>query len=126
MSTAGAAKASWGSRLIAYIIDIIPLIIVNIILQVILRTSVLGIIVDFAYFGYFWTTTGQTLGAQAMKIQVVRKDSKPIDWTTAIIRYVGYIISGIPLGLGFLWALWDPEQQGWHDKIANTYVVQKS
>jgi uncharacterized RDD family membrane protein YckC len=27
-------------------------------------------------------------------------------------------------GLGFLWALWDNKQQGWHDKLAGTLVVK--
>jgi uncharacterized RDD family membrane protein YckC len=40
-----------------------------------------------------------------------------------IIRYLGYYVSLIPLGLGFLWILWDPRRQGWHDKIANTVVI---
>jgi uncharacterized RDD family membrane protein YckC len=37
---------------------------------------------------------------------------------------IGYAISGFFLGLGFLWTAWDSESQGWHDKIASTYVVQ--
>ncbi len=27
--------------------------------------------------------------------------------------------------LGFLWIIWDPLKQGWHDKLARTYVVKK-
>jgi uncharacterized RDD family membrane protein YckC len=132
MSTAGAAKADFGKRAIAYIIDAVLVAIVNQILSAILGGtlgSVLGIIVSLAYFGYFWTSDrwpGQTLGDVAMKIQVVRKDGKPIDYTTALLRWVGYIISAIPIGLGFWWVLWDPEKQGWMDKIAGTYVIQKT
>ena len=27
--------------------------------------------------------------------------------------------------LGFLWMVWDHRKQGWHDKLAGTYVVKK-
>ena len=41
-----------------------------------------------------------------------------------IIRYLGYIISTIPLGLGIFWVAFDKKKQGFHDKLANTVVVQ--
>jgi len=34
-------------------------------------------------------------------------------------------LSGIFL-LGYLWMLWDAQQQTWHDKLANTTVVPVS
>ncbi len=35
------------------------------------------------------------------------------------------IFIAVPLGLaGFLWSIWDPRKQGWHDKIAGTYVAR--
>lgn len=33
-------------------------------------------------------------------------------------------ISGICFGLGYLWMLFDQDNQTWHDKILNTVVVQ--
>ena len=42
-----------------------------------------------------------------------------------IIRYLGYIISTIPLGLGIFWVAFDKKKQGFHDKLANTVVVQR-
>lgn len=41
-----------------------------------------------------------------------------------LIRYFGYYISILPLGLGILWIAFDRRKQGWHDKIAGTVVVQ--
>ena len=41
-----------------------------------------------------------------------------------LLRYVGIIISIIPLFLGLIWAAFDSRKQGWHDKIAGTYVVK--
>jgi uncharacterized RDD family membrane protein YckC len=40
------------------------------------------------------------------------------------LRYVGYILSTLPLLLGFLWVAWDPRRQGWHDKLAGTVVIR--
>jgi uncharacterized RDD family membrane protein YckC len=34
------------------------------------------------------------------------------------------LVSGVALGLGYLWMLWDPNKQTWHDKVAKTYVVK--
>ena len=44
-------------------------------------------------------------------------------WRMALRETIGKFISGIVFGLGFLWLLWDKDQQGWHDKIAGTLVV---
>jgi uncharacterized RDD family membrane protein YckC len=40
-----------------------------------------------------------------------------------VVRYVGYLVSLLPLGLGYLWVAFDPRKQGWHDKMAGTVVI---
>ncbi|MGQ5525290.1 RDD family protein [Chitinimonas sp. PSY-7] len=42
-----------------------------------------------------------------------------------LIRYLGYFIAAIPLGLGLFWIAFDRRKQGWHDKLAGTVVVHK-
>jgi uncharacterized RDD family membrane protein YckC len=42
-----------------------------------------------------------------------------------VIRYFAYIISTLPLLLGFFWIIFDARKQGFHDKLANTLVVRK-
>ena len=32
--------------------------------------------------------------------------------------------SALPCCLGFLWMLWDDEDQTWHDKICDTVVIK--
>ncbi|MGA7985503.1 MAG: RDD family protein [Burkholderiales bacterium] len=39
------------------------------------------------------------------------------------IRFLGYFVSIVPLGLGFLWIAFDRKKRGWHDLIAGTVVV---
>jgi uncharacterized RDD family membrane protein YckC len=43
----------------------------------------------------------------------------------AIGRFVGFLISSAVLDIGLIWAAFDPRKQGWHDKMASTFVVRK-
>ena len=38
------------------------------------------------------------------------------------MRGFGYLISILPLMLGFIWMLIDPEHLTWADKVSGTYV----
>jgi uncharacterized RDD family membrane protein YckC len=42
-----------------------------------------------------------------------------------LLRYLGYLLSSLPLGLGFLWILVDRRRQGWHDKLSRTVVIMQ-
>ena len=44
----------------------------------------------------------------------------------AIIRALGYYVSALPFLLGFFWIIWDRRKQGFHDKLANTVVIQNA
>ncbi|TMF21584.1 MAG: RDD family protein [Chloroflexi bacterium] len=83
----------------------------------------------FAYFVDFWSQRdGQTIMNKAMGIKVVKTDGSPITVGTAVVRYIGYILNDIIFGIpiGFIWAAFDGNKQGWHDKIAGTIVVKTS
>ncbi len=115
--------ASFGTRFVGIVIDVVLLFIVNVVLSV-LHLGALAWLVGTAYYIYFWSTTGQTIGDMVMQIKVVRADGQPLSISTGILRYVGYFVSAIPLCLGFLWAAFDSNRQGWHDKIASTAVIR--
>lgn len=66
---------------------------------------------------------GQTPGKMLMKLRVIKADGSPITDVDAILRAVGYHINTWLLMIGWLWALVDSKHQGFHDKIARTYVV---
>ena len=120
-------SVGFGERLVAYLIDAVILFVINVILLVVLGPvagRLLGFLLSIAYFVGFWTAQGTTPGKMAMGLRVVRQDGAPMDGSTAALRYVGYILSSIPIGLGFLWIIWDPQHEGWHDKIAKTRVVK--
>jgi len=77
-----------------------------------------------AYGALLWKFKGATVGDIIVGIKVVRADGVPIDWVTAIVRALACFLSLIFIGLGFIWIAFDPEKQGWHDKIAGTVVVK--
>jgi uncharacterized RDD family membrane protein YckC len=82
------------------------------------------LIFSLLYFTYFHGAAGQTLGKGLLKIKTVQTSGEPINFKIAFIRWTGYLISGIAMYLGFIWVIFDKNKQGWHDKIAGTYVVK--
>lgn len=140
-SIASAPRAGWWARFFALFLDNlivgIPLgIILGIIIAVagqngtglVLFVYALAIVAVVAYFVYFWTKDGQTLGNRALNIRVVKTDGSQLTVGGAIVRYIGYILDSIIFGLpiGYIWAAFDSEKQAWHDKIAGTIVVKAS
>jgi uncharacterized RDD family membrane protein YckC len=72
----------------------------------------------------FWIYKSATPGKMLFKVKIV--DAKTGNAPTvkqAVIRYIGYYISILPMGLGLLWICWDKKKQGWHDKLAGTVVI---
>lgn len=83
--------------------------------------------VSIAYFVYFWSTSGQSLGQRAVGVRVVSADDgQLISQGRAFVRWLGIVISSIPLWLGLIWVAFDDRKQGWHDKMANTVVVRET
>ena len=74
----------------------------------------------------FWMYRQATPGKMAISARVVdAKTGGTLGVGQSIVRYLGYFVSTIPLGLGLLWVAFDPKKQGWHDKIAGTVVVRE-
>ena len=46
-------------------------------------------------------------------------------WRMAYREIIGKFISGLSLGIGFLWAIFDHNHQTWHDLMAKTIVVEE-
>ena len=74
-----------------------------------------------------WTQFGATPGKMMLNIVIVDRDTGKLpSLGQAVIRYIGYIVSTIPLLLGYFWVIWDDKKQGFHDKLADTVVVYKN
>jgi uncharacterized RDD family membrane protein YckC len=67
---------------------------------------------------------GQTIGKRILGIKVVTTSGGKLDWLKAFIRSLSKLLSAMPLFLGYFWMLWDEKSQTWHDKIADTFVVE--
>ena len=75
----------------------------------------------------FWRYCGATPGKLAVGIRIVdAQTGKPPATGRLVLRLVCYLVSALPLYLGFLWAGIDRRKQGWHDKIAGTVVIQET
>ena len=82
-------------------------------------------LLSFLYRPLCHATWGRTLGKWIFGLRVVTTSGGTLGLGKSFLRYLGYIISLIPIGLGVLWVVFDPQKQGWHDKMASTYVIKE-
>jgi uncharacterized RDD family membrane protein YckC len=75
------------------------------------------------FFGIFWTRRGQTLGMASWRVRVEREDGSLLSWGDTVRRLAAALLSWLPLGLGFLWVLFDPQRRTWHDRLSRTRIV---
>ncbi|MBZ9612918.1 RDD family protein [Rheinheimera maricola] len=74
---------------------------------------------------WFWLRFLGTPGKMATKLKIVDATTgNKMRLGQAIGRYFAYIVSTLPLGLGFIWIGIDKRKQGWHDKLAGTVVLR--
>lgn len=80
-----------------------------------------GLVVLF--FGTFWTRSGQTLGMASWRLRVEREDGSLLTWGDTTKRLAAAVLSLLPMGLGFVWMLFDRDGRAWHDRLSRTRVV---
>jgi len=104
----GADSAAAGPRIAAFVIGMVGLLFV-----IVIYLRALG-------------RSGQTWGRRITGVRVVRNHTcEPIGFGRALGRQLfGFTFSRVVLALGYLWMLWDDERQTWHDKIADTVVIE--
>ena len=74
----------------------------------------------------FWKYRGATPGKMAISAKIVDAETGgPPSTGKLVVRYVAYLVSMLPLFLGFVWIGIDRRKQAFHDKIAGTVVVYK-
>ena len=75
------------------------------------------------YFSTFHAVSGKTMGKMAMGIQVVSVSGDILAPGKAFLRWVGYLVSALPVAAGFYWAVIDISHDAWHDKLAGSHVI---
>jgi len=73
----------------------------------------------------FWIARQGTPGKMAINARIVdSRTGGDASVSQLIIRYLGYIVSTIPFGAGYIWIAISPKKQAWHDMMADTVVVR--
>ena len=81
------------------------------------------------YLSTFVAAGGQTIGKMAAGIRVIPADpgaprSERVSFGQAVVRAAGYLVSALPVGIGFLPAFFGHERRALHDRLADTRVVK--
>jgi uncharacterized RDD family membrane protein YckC len=150
----GRPLAGWGTRLAAYLIDglilLVPVIILTVVVVAVATgsdtgawvTGVLGFLVYLVALLLYAPLlmaregphNGQTWGKQLLDIRVIRDTGQQMSFGWAALREIvvkGFavsiasaIIRFIPWFLNYFWPLWDDQNRALHDMVVSTHVVQ--
>lgn len=126
--------ASPGMRIVGGLIDVVILIVINGIIGAILQKAsglagIIDLVIDVAYFAYFWSSRGASIGMMpfGFKVRDMATGQYPTMGKAALRGFIWTIEVGLTFciigALGWLWQLWDPQKQAIHDKIAGTIVT---
>ena len=74
-----------------------------------------------AYKWLFFRFGESTPGMMYARIALCTMDDNNPTRTVMQRRVGALLLSALPLGLGLLWALFDEDHLGWHDRISGTY-----
>lgn len=132
--------ASPGKRLGAYFLDLLIPAIAFVVMLGAFGTGVAteteggsaaGVLFAFVLFVAYvvWALKlfahGTTPGKMMLGMRVVKENGDAAGFGTMLLReWIGKLISGMLLSIGYLWILFDRDRQGWHDKLASTFVVE--
>jgi uncharacterized RDD family membrane protein YckC len=122
--------ANWAQRVGAYLIDVVPAFIVEII-GVASRSSVLiflGFLIGLGITIYNrWIQagkTGQSWGKRALGLKLINESTgQPIGAGMAFARDICHFLDSLACYIGWLFPLWDAKRQTFADKIVSTVVV---
>jgi uncharacterized RDD family membrane protein YckC len=86
---------------------------------------VLSTAASLCYLLVFWSKSGATPGKKLLRLKIVREDGvEPMGVGKAFLRIVGYFLSSLVLGIGYLMVAFTNGKRGLHDMVAGTRVVR--
>ena len=83
--------------------------------------AMIALLLCLAYQALFFTFSSATPGMRCARIALCTfRDENP---TRRAIRrrILAVLLSGVPFGLGFIWAVLDEEKLSWHDRVSGLY-----
>jgi uncharacterized RDD family membrane protein YckC len=83
-----------------------------------------GFALSVVYFTFFHGTWGQTVGKMIFGLRVVQTNGRPLTFSRSLGRALAYILSAVPVFIGFFWVGFSAEKRSWHDVIADTMVLR--
>ena len=88
--------------------------------------QLVGLLISFGYFAGLWTLNGATYGQRWLGMRVVDAATfQPPRPAQAALRWLGLMLSFLALCIGVIWVAFDPQKQGWMDKLAGTLVIRR-
>lgn len=67
-----------------------------------------------------------TWGKQMLGLKIIRTDGRKVGGGLAFGRYCAYLLSSLPLGIGFFMVGWTDEKKAIHDIVCGTRVIYKN
>ena len=91
-----------------------------------LANTLPGFVMAAPYLVLTWWLFGGTPGQRLLGLTVVDATTgMRISLRQSIGRFFGYLLSVWVIFLGLIWVGLDTYKQGWHDKLAHTYVLRE-
>jgi uncharacterized RDD family membrane protein YckC len=88
--------------------------------------AIVTVLLLIVYPLYFWAVRGSTPGKRLLGLSLVgASGNSPIGMRSAVLRLVGYFLSFVTLGIGFLLVGLTQDKRGLHDRLAETRVVRR-
>ena len=78
----------------------------------------------FLYLAWCWRRAGLTLGMRAWRVRLVFENGTKPGWGRCILRFVVSLASAAAFGIGFIWCLFNPRRQSWHDIATNSSMIR--
>ena len=78
----------------------------------------------FVYLAWCWQHGGMTLGMRAWRVKLVTDDGGTFGWARSACRFGVSLLSGLLLGAGFIWSLFDRGHRSWHDRLSHSRLVR--
>ena len=86
--------------------------------------TLITVALELAYYVYFISQKGATIGKMLMGVKVVTATGGPVSVARAFARFFARYLSGLILWIGYIMAAFDDQKRALHDYICNTRVIR--